>query len=591
MHRVPTVRVGGSCPGDQRNAQDFADPRPNLFPRLAEFLLDSIEADELHAGIVRLHRWLGRRLGRRRHSGPRGRLRRSRRLARSRRLKDGHLFELSLNRRAVEQADGRYAKRKSDTAKLHHVSLRANQRALHGATHRWGNSRTGRNGSRDGFPLPGECLPTACAPHRLDDGLKRSILALETHMPVRRRAWLSREGVYCVCVLAFIVGGAVLRSFNLLVILAGMMIALLLLNWRIVMATLRGLVVCRMLPEQVSAGEPLTVEIAVTNPRRRLGAWLVTIEDWVQRVDAAERGERPQSRGLSVARRWGTARNSWRLIASALKLDRTHAATLAAQIHARSTATTTYRVTIPRRGRYRFGPLRVSTRYPLGLVCGHFELAQYAELIVGPRIGRLLPAWAALLEAELAGDERRHPQRGLSEGDYYGLRPWQSGDSTRWIHWRTTAKLATPTVLQFERQRNRDVALLLDPWLPSHPQEHDQGALELAISLAATAVADLTGRGHARLVLGVAAGEPQIWSGPASPVFCEEIHRELATLEGADGSSLAETLKQVREQSPSGARLIVISPRGQQVATDSQNDNLCWIDVSDPGLPELFSLE
>jgi len=104
-------------------------------------------------------------------------------------------------------------------------------------------------------------------------------------MPVRRRAWLSREGVYYLGVLGFIVGGAVLRSFNLLVILAGMMMAPLLLNWRIVMATLRGLVVRRKLPEQVSAGEPLTVEITIENTRRVLGAWLVTVEDWVERVE------------------------------------------------------------------------------------------------------------------------------------------------------------------------------------------------------------------------------------------------------------------------------------------------------------------
>src|SRR5687767_8507990 len=103
-------------------------------------------------------------------------------------------------------------------------------------------------------------------------------------MPVRRRAWLSREGFYYLGVLAFIVGGAVLRSFNLLVVLAGMMLAALLLNWRVVMATLRGLAVFRKLPEQVAAGEPLTVEINIQNTRRRLGAWLVTVEDWVERV-------------------------------------------------------------------------------------------------------------------------------------------------------------------------------------------------------------------------------------------------------------------------------------------------------------------
>ncbi len=410
-------------------------------------------------------------------------------------------------------------------------------------------------------------------------------------MPVRRRAWLSREGVYYLGVLAFIVSGAVLRSFNLLVILAGMMMATLLLNWRIVMATLRGLVVRRKLPEQITAGEPLTLEITIENTRRSLGAWLVTVEDWVEREDEAQevRGQRSEVRGRRSEVGW--LRTWWHEVRAALKLDRTQAAALAAQIPARSTATTTYRITIPRRGRYRFGPLRISTRYPLGLVWGHFELEDYAELVVAPRIGRLSPAWVALLEAELAGNERRHPQRGPTEGDYYGLRPWQSGDSTRWIHWRTTAKLATPTVLQFERQRNCDVALLLDPWLPPQPQKQDQGLLELAISLAATAVADLTSRGHSRLVLGVASSEPLVWSGPASPLFCHELHGELATLAGTDRGTIEVVLLQVRDQAPSGARLVVISSRPPQVAADPERDNLCWIDVSDPDIAELFTLE
>jgi uncharacterized protein (DUF58 family) len=191
----------------------------------------------------------------------------------------------------------------------------------------------------------------------------------------------------------------------------------------------------------------------------------------------------------------------------------------------------------------------------------------------------------------MAGDQRRHPQRGLSEGDYYGLRPWQSGDSTRWIHWRTTAKLAAPTVLQFERQRNREVALLLDPWLPLQPREPDLGHLELAISLAATAVADLTSRGHSRVVFAVAGRQPQCWSGPASPMFCHELLSALATLPAADGSSLDETMREAREEAPRGALLIVISPRPPQVAADPNRDNLCWIDVSAPELAKLFTLE
>src|SRR5262245_56840234 len=324
-------------------------------------------------------------------------------------------------------------------------------------------------------------------------------------MPIRRRAWLTREGWYYLAVLAFIVGGAILRNVNLLVVLAGMMIAPLLFNWRLVMAGLSGLTARRKLPEQVLAGEPLTVEIEVKNPRRWLSSWLLRVEDWVGDQESGTRGQGPGARGQPGA----TLTWSERLRERIGRIDPFHrhdtpAAAVIAHVPPRSSATGTYRITLHRRGRYRFGPLRLSTRFPLGLVRAHMTLGEYGELIVAPRVGRLLPEWAALLEAEMVGDQRRHPQRGVSDGDYYGLRPWQSGDSLRWIHWRTTAKLGRPIVRQYERRRSRDCALLLDPYLPPRPSERDQGILELAISLAATAVHDLTSRGQSRLTVALA---------------------------------------------------------------------------------------
>src|SRR5262249_28506421 len=154
--------------------------------------------------------------------------------------------------------------------------------------------------------------------------------------------------------------------------------------------------------------------------------------------------------------------------------QRIAASALIPHIPPSGTATGTYRITLNRRGRYRLGPLRCGTRFPLGLVRGQITLPDREEVVVAPHLGRLLPAWANLIEAEQLGDERRHPQRGISEGDYYGLRPWQSGDSLRWIHWRTTAKLGRPIVRQFERRRSRDVAVILDPWMSSNGSQEDE---------------------------------------------------------------------------------------------------------------------
>src|SRR5688500_15183049 len=112
-------------------------------------------------------------------------------------------------------------------------------------------------------------------------------------MTIRRRAWLSREGWYYCAVLVFIVAGAVLKSVNLLVVLAGVMIAPLFINWRLVMASLSGLKVRRKLPEQICSGEPLAVELHVENPRRWMSSWMVTVEDWIERITDDNEHTRP----------------------------------------------------------------------------------------------------------------------------------------------------------------------------------------------------------------------------------------------------------------------------------------------------------
>ena len=398
-------------------------------------------------------------------------------------------------------------------------------------------------------------------------------------MVLRRRAWLSQEGWYYVAVLAFIVGGAVLRSVNLLIVLAGMMIAPLLLNWRLAMAALRKIDVQRQAPEQICAGDLFTVELTLTSYRRWLGAWLLSLEDTLQAQRRASRDERP-------------------LVAK----------TVVAHLPPAGSATATYQVTIPRRGVYRLGPLQISTRYPLGLVRCSLVLPLEQELAVSPRLGQLTTEWSRMLEADLAGSERRHPQGGIDEGDYYSLRPFQSGDSRRWIHWRTTAKLNSPTVRQFERQRSFDAALVIDPWLPEKPSPADRGRLELALSLAATAVADFCSRGQNQLTITVATPIPQVWSGPTSAAYCREVFDQLARLAGGPSGKLASALQEARAEMPTGARLLVVSPRSIEAAEEAAaadatmvdpghsqsafaTDSLRWIDVSEDSLNELFLLD
>lgn len=387
-------------------------------------------------------------------------------------------------------------------------------------------------------------------------------------MVVRRRAWLCQEGWYYAAVLAFIVGGAVLRSVNLLVVLTGILIAPLLLNWRLVMASLRQIDVRRRLPTSVYAGEPLRIEFDVTNRRRWLGSWLLAIEDRLEMAYAGPSRQRP-------------------LVAKAI----------VAQLAPQDKTTASYELLIPCRGVYRLGPIRVSTRFPLGLVQGWFVLRDFDELIVAPRIGSLTPQWTRTLEAQRAGDEQRRANRGINEGDYYSLRPYQSGDSRRWIHWRTTAKLNVPMVRQFEREQSHDTIVVVDPWLPKEPSDADRGRLELALSFVASILGDFCQRGPCQLTIGVATDSPQVWSGASSAPFHREVLLHLARIAGHADCDLATTLRETLDNQPPDARPLVVSTRSQTaalatgIAPDIDIATLRWFDVSDPTLSELFVLD
>lgn len=388
---------------------------------------------------------------------------------------------------------------------------------------------------------------------------------------MRRRAWLCREGWYYVGVLAFIVGGAILRNVNLLVVLAGMMIAPLLLNWRMVMASLRGLEVRRRAPSRISAGAPFSIDLEVANHRRYLTSRLVVFED---RITAHQ----PMPGEAS-----------------------TKTEAVLPEIPPLQISTGSYRVVIPRRGHYTLGPLRVSTRFPLGLVKANVEIDSKQELLVTPFLGRLLPNWQQILFAPTHGDQERHPQQGTSEGDYFGLRPWQMGDSRRWIHWRTTAKIGVLTVRQFERRRSQDLAIVLDPYLPENATDTDRANLELAISLTATIVADLSMRGHARLLLAIASETPELVIGNCSQPFAREVHDILAKLPSTKRPALSDAMQQLAaaDNTLSGA-MLVLSPRKYETTTTGINleepvhagvDQTHWLSMSDPQLKNWFTLE
>ncbi|HJT36460.1 MAG TPA: DUF58 domain-containing protein [Pirellulales bacterium] len=345
----------------------------------------------------------------------------------------------------------------------------------------------------------------------------------------RYRISLTFEGWCYLGIAAFILAGAITRQINLLMILFGMLAGAMVMCWRIVKKMLRKIEVRRRLPDSISAGDLLVVEFTAVNRRRRLPSWALEITDRIVRESSGRR------RSPLLAQ------------------------TLVSYLPAGQSRTASYRGRLVERGRYRFGPLQVSARFPLGLFHYRMITDQYDSLIVFPRVGRLLHGWKRLEQAAEAGSGKTSRRQGLHEGEFYGLRDWRSGDSRRWLHWRTSARRQTPVVRQFEQQRHQDLAVVLDLWQPDQPRPDQADAVELAVSFVATVVADLCRGGGRWLYVAANGREPWLESGPTSTAMLHEVMRRLALSEPASRDDLQSTLSNVLDRIRRGTQVVVVS--------------------------------
>ncbi len=355
-------------------------------------------------------------------------------------------------------------------------------------------------------------------------------------MPKRKQISICREGWYYLGVLGFIAAGAMIRDINLLFILSGMMLGPLVLSWLLVHITLRSLKFTRHLPEVISADDLLVVDLRAESTARRGGSWAIIAEDRISRANGQSR-------------------------------DRTaRAKILFSHIPAGGRVDSLYRARLGQRGRYRLGPLKLTTRAPLGLIRATLTYDLTDELLVCPSLGRLLPAWGQKLQLQHEGGHKTQRRQGKLEGDYYGLRDWRSGDSRRWIHWRTSAKRHQLAVKQFEQRKSQDLAIFLEPWQPEQPTPRDAELVERAISFTATLVADHSRRGNSHLLVACAGKEPMVSRGTSSPVFLQEIMERLATAEPDHHNHLPELFAQTLPRVSANARIVLVTTRAADMS-------------------------
>jgi uncharacterized protein (DUF58 family) len=350
--------------------------------------------------------------------------------------------------------------------------------------------------------------------------------------PTQRILW-TREGIAYIGVWACLLAMGLHQQINLILLVAGLAAGPVMASFVVSAAMLRKLRVVRRVPPYVFSGEPLNLDYTLENARRYTAALALFIEDEVVPLDRSVSGSSGVSPRVFYARVPGGSRERLR-----------------------------WQGTTPKRGKYRFRTMELVTRSPFGLLERRVTLSEPDELTVYPTVGQLSRRWhLARRQATETRRGQRH-DRSAQQQEYHGLREYRPGDSPRWIHWRTSARLGHPMVKEFEQQNDQDLAILVDPWLPRSKATHEQReALEQAIRFAATVCLETCRRHGRRLTLGWTGAAAGVCQGPASVKLLHELLGQLAVMRATSEGSLAPLFDALSPATLRGAMLIVVSTR------------------------------
>lgn len=389
----------------------------------------------------------------------------------------------------------------------------------------------------------------------------------------RRRVAFTREGWSFIAILAFVVFGSILRQINLLVMLASMMIPALLFNWRMVIMMIRRLSVKHSVAPWVFAGQTTVVELEVHNHSKTFTAWNILLTDSLRRIAPWEDEGPPKTIEL-----------------------------VAVAVEPLQTALVSYRCSFGDRGIYRLGPIAVACQYPFGLVSAWFQQLDASELYVAPRLGSLKPTWNKRLDALAVGVASAARRRGWLPDEFYGLRPWQQGDTTRSIHWRSSAKRGQVVVKQYDQPTDRDFALALDMYAPPHADSDTHAAAEKAASFVATVMSRINYAVHGRMAVAVCGAQSRLFTNQVSGEFVRSVMQELAMVQPSMQTEIAQYVVDLAGRVSPGTPIIVVTTRqpeeravflSQQNNGDASADwhaNVVWIHVDSDEFREMFSL-
>jgi Protein of unknown function DUF58 len=344
---------------------------------------------------------------------------------------------------------------------------------------------------------------------------------------IKRTVSFPRQGLVYLAILQVMVLGALLGRANLLLLIFSLMAGVFVVNGGSIYWMLQRLQLKRTLPDSVSAGQVFSVQVALTNHKKIISSRMMEVIDTLSDDKQSYKAE-----------------------------------TVFAYVSPGSTEYGSYQLKLSKRGKYHFGSMKISSRFPLGIVERGVVTDHPDELLVFPRIGRLSLSWKNMMRADQEVLQSGNLKHRVHEDEFHRIREYRDGDNPRAIHWTSTAKQGEIMVKEFHENRESNLDIILDLWQSDKKAEIQELRIELAISFIATVIYEkFNDSSDLHLNIAVLGKKNFYWEGHPSPQNLKIIMSFLAEAEGYH-SNQDETLAMDNNYNfPFNDRVLMVTTR------------------------------
>lgn len=266
-------------------------------------------------------------------------------------------------------------------------------------------------------------------------------------MTTRARIQIGPGGMLYLIVALLLLGASIYTQANLLFWSFGLMVGGLMISVLLSLLALRKLTVQRLLPGHGVVGEAMVIRYRLANRRRLLPGF-----------------------NLVIREQWGKGRRGWRHDGPIAEDPQRLAGQPTGWVLHLGPSQTVQAEAMCwplKRGMLKFERIEVSSSFPFGVVRKVLDIPQPDEVLIYPRLYRMnRRLLGRMTQVDMTG--RKQLDRSGGTEEFFGLRPYRTGDSFKTIDWKHSARSGALVSREFTQPSPPKIMLLLD--LTKRPQ-------------------------------------------------------------------------------------------------------------------------